>query len=548
MTSRSLGHRAPLLWLLLPYMAGLAIGKAGDFLPVSWLLALALVAVLIAGAALIMGGRRAALWGPALISAMVVAGAASYALHRLRLATWETLPPREASLGLQVDRVFVPADPKRASGLATIVRAAPHLRELIGQPIYFSLNLRAGEVPPIRSALVTATGILVTLPRNPPAETFDGYLAGAGINFRFTRGRLTAEDRPAHPYYRFCAELGKRCHELLGLGIETKRPALAGLLRAMMLGTTHDLSTEQHTLFMQSGTMHLFAISGLNIGVIAGVLQAGLLLLRFPGWARFVVGAGLLWVFVDVTGAAPSAIRAFAMAVFIQAAFVFRRPANMLAALVASAFAVLLLWPLQMFSASFLMSYFIVTALLVLGLPLGEAWVERWAPWRDLPVVTWGRWHRAVDAAWRNTTLAVAIGLATTLVSLLTGLQFFQLLTPGALAANLVLIPAAVIVTLGGFASIMCGLIGFTPGAVLCNHAAAVVLLIIEWLVRLSVKIPGAFLAARFAHPWVGPASLIALLAALLAGYAAAWRPSRGSWWPPFAIVALVLIFGVNFG
>ena len=371
MTSRSLGHRAPLLWLLLPYMAGLAIGKAGDFLPVSWLLALALVAVLIAGAALIMGGRRAALWGPALISAMVVAGAASYALHRLRLATWETLPPREASLGLQVDRVFVPADPKRASGLATIVRAAPHLRELIGQPIYFSLNLRAGEAPPIRSALVTATGILVTLPRNPPAETFDGYLAGAGINFRFTRGRLTAEDRPAHPYYRFCAELGKRCHELLGLGIETKRPALAGLLRAMMLGTTHDLSTEQHTLFMQSGTMHLFAISGLNIGVIAGVLQAGLLLLRFPGWARFVVGAGLLWVFVDVTGAAPSAIRAFAMAVFIQAAFVFRRPANMLAALVASALVVLLVAPLQLFSASFLMSYAIVAALLVLGLPLG---------------------------------------------------------------------------------------------------------------------------------------------------------------------------------
>ena len=39
MTSRSLGHRAPLLWLVLPLMAGLAAGKAGDFLPVPWLLA-----------------------------------------------------------------------------------------------------------------------------------------------------------------------------------------------------------------------------------------------------------------------------------------------------------------------------------------------------------------------------------------------------------------------------------------------------------------------------------------------------------------------------
>ena len=39
MIPRSLGHRAPLFWLVLPYMAGLAAGKAGEFVPVLWLLA-----------------------------------------------------------------------------------------------------------------------------------------------------------------------------------------------------------------------------------------------------------------------------------------------------------------------------------------------------------------------------------------------------------------------------------------------------------------------------------------------------------------------------
>jgi competence protein ComEC len=479
---------------------------------------------------------------------MAFAGAASYTLHRARLRTWDVLPPREAKLALKVNRVFAQADPKRASGLATVVRADGHLRDLAGQRLYFSLTLRKGEAAPIRSAVVSTVGVLVTLPPNPPADTFDGYLAGAGMNFRLTRGRVIVEEKAAHGYYRFCAGAAAHFNDILGRGIARKRPALAGLLRAMMLGSTHELSDEQRTLFMQSGTMHLFAISGLNIGVIASALQALLLLIRLPPWARFVIGAALLWLFVDITGGAPSAVRAFAMAVFLQAAFVLRRPPNPLAALIVSAFAVVLVSPLQVFGASFLMSYTIVTALLVLGLPLGEAWLARWTLWRDLPKPAW-RWRRhAFDMMWRSFIKTIAIGIATTLVSLVTGVQFFGLLTPGSLAANLVLIPAAVVVTLGGFASLLCGLVGFGFGAVLCNHAAALVLVIIEWLVRLSVQLPGAFVPAHFVAPWVGPTALVVLLTALLGGYAAEWRRARGGWWPPFAIVGLVLTFGVDFG
>jgi competence protein ComEC len=545
MTSRSLGHRAPLLWLVLPLMAGLATGRMAEFPAVGWLLTLAFVAAV---AAIFAAWRAPRFWAPAIVGAMFFTGAASYLLHRVRLPSWDTLPPREARLALRVDRVFAARDAQRATGLATVVRADAHMKDLIGQRLYFSLALKKGEAPPIRSAQIASVGVLVTLPRNPPADTFDGYLAGAGMNFRLTRGRVLAEERPALAYYRFCARAAQRFHEILGVGIAEKRPALAGLLRAMMLGATHELSDEQHTLFMQSGTMHLFAISGLNIGVIAGALQALLLVLRLPPWVRFAIGAALLWLFVDITGAAPSAVRAFTMAVFLQAAFVLKRPGNLLAALVASAFLVLLISPLQVFSASFLMSYGIVTALLVLGLPLGDAWAARWIPWRDFPKATWHWWQHLIDWAGRTLAMTLAIGVATTLVSLLTGLQFFGLLTPGALVANLLLIPAAMLVTLGGFGSLLCGLAGFGFGAVLCNHAAALVLLIIEWLVRLSVRLPGAFVPARFTNPWVGAFALVLLVLALLAGYGGEWKMRRGGWWPPFAIVALTLIFGVEFG
>ncbi len=62
------------------------------------------------------------------------------------------------------------------------------------------------------------------------------------------------------------------------------------------------------------------------------------------------------------------------MATLLASLPVLRLPGNSLAALAVSALVVLLLEPLQLFSASFQMSYGIVAALLAFGLPLAEAW------------------------------------------------------------------------------------------------------------------------------------------------------------------------------
>ena len=545
MLSRSLGHRAPLLWLVLPACAGLATGHSGASppRPILWILA-----GLTASVSLAASPRHPRLWATSLSLAAFCLGLAAYVTQRARLPDWDTLPPREARLNLRIDRVFPAATPGQATGLATIVTSETHLADLVGQRIHFSLSVRPGEIAPVRSTVASAVGVLITLPRNPPGQTFDAYLAAAGMNFRLSRGRLTGLISPASGYYQACDRLAGAAHDLLGLGLEQKRPDLAALLRALMLGSIHELSGDQRQVFMQSGTMHLFAISGLNIGVIATTLQALLSLLRLPAWARCVIGLVLLWVFVDVTGASPSAIRAFAMAACLQAASVLRQPANLLSALTLSAAGVLLLSPLQVFSPSFLLSYGIVATLLLLGAPLGEAWLARWSPYRDVPPVTWTLWQRITELLWRRLAPTLAVGLATSLAGLLSGLEFFQLLTPGALFTNLILIPAASATTLAGFASLLCGAVGLTAGVSLCNHAAGLLLLGIEHLVRLSVRVPGAFVPAQYVSPWVGPAALSTLLALLLLGYQSAWSTRRGGWWPPFALVALTLLLGVRFG
>ena len=107
MTSRSLGHRAPLLWLVLPLMAGLAAGKAGDLAPAPWLLGAALAAAIVATFA---AWRASWMWAPAIAIGMFFAGNASYAMHRARLSEWEALPPREAHV---VNRTLARGRPGR---------------------------------------------------------------------------------------------------------------------------------------------------------------------------------------------------------------------------------------------------------------------------------------------------------------------------------------------------------------------------------------------------------------------------------------------------
>jgi competence protein ComEC len=542
--SRCLGHRAPLLWLLLPFFAGISLGRLVDATPAAaWLLAGALAAAL---SAIFLAKRNPVAWAAALGIAMFLAGLVDYALHARRLPGWDALPPREARLRLRVERVFTAINPKRTSGLAVIVSIDSPLEELAGQRVYFSLARPAGTAAPLRSAVVSAAGLVQAVPRHPAADSFDDYLANTGLGFKFTRGRLLAGEKPAGAYYRFCARAQERFSTILGAGLATKRPELAGILRAMMLSQKHELSSGQKELFMQSGMMHFFAISGLHIGVIASVLQALLTLLRLPRWARFVVSTAMLWLYVDITGASPSAGRALVMVIFMQAAFVLRWPGNPLAALIASAFVVLLAQPLQLFSASFQMSYCVVATLLLLGLPLGERLRARWKLFPQLPKVSLTRQQRLAAASLDKILTALGLGVATALVAAVTGIAFFRLFTPGALAANLGLIPLASFAIFAGFISLLFGLTGWLPASVLFNHAAALILALIQWLIGAFVKMPGAYWPATFkAQEWADVV-LAALLATCLAGYAAKWR--HGTILAPFVLVAAALIFVVKFG
>lgn len=544
MTFRSLGHRAPLLWLVLPYTAGLAISKAAHGLPPLTCLAIGLAGLILA---ILVVDRRPKLWAAALCVAISAAGAASYTLHRARLPDWRALPSREAQLGLRVDYAFARVHEKRTTGLATIVHADPHLADLMGQRIYFSLHDSATGEAAVRSAEIKAIGVLELLPENPPTNTFEGYLAAAGMNFSLTRGQLLGISKPPTRFRHFCDTTVRRFAQMLAIGTEGKRTDLTSISSAMLLGQKDELNADQDALFMRSGTMHLFSISGLHIGVIAAGMHALLSLLRVPRLPKLLLGLTLLWLYVQITGGAPSAVRAFLMVALFQLTLQLRLPGNPISALATAALIVLLTDPLQIFSASFQMSYGIVAALLLYGLPLSDTWLSQWPPFPHLPKSTWNWWQRRVAEGWRWLLAAVAIGLASTLFSLLAGVEYFGLFTPGALLANLALIPVASLAMLAGMGALTCGLVGFSLGSSLCNHAALLLTWGMDEGIRFFVGLPGVYHVASFKADWVGPVAFAALLGSLLHGYQRRWQGLTANWWVPPLLVGGVTIFGVNF-
>jgi competence protein ComEC len=542
--NRTLGHRAPLLWIVLPFLAGLGAGRAGLPAPVPWLLGTALLA---AGLATWAAWRGVRAWAALLVLAMALAGDASQALHQRHLPVREHLPPREAELELVVERTYASRFPNRLVGLARVTATQPHLRELRGQRLYVSLAVTPGQPLPIVSARLAAIGVLTPLPGDAAGNTFDGFLADSGVNFRLERGRVLRELAPANAYRRFCAAAADRLEAILSRDAASRDPELAAAYRAMVLGRQQELNEEQVREFRLSGTMHVFSISGMHIMVIAVALQTGLAALRLPAPARLVLGLGVLWLYVDITGTAPSAVRAFGMVAMVQVARALRRPLNLLAGLTAALAAVLLVAPLQVFSASFQMSYGIVASLVLLGLPLDEAWRERWEPGRSLPTAAWRWWHHFARWLWDQLRPALALGLSSAVVGTVTGLHFFGMFTPGALLMNLALIPLSSGVICAGLLSSLTGLAGLGPWSALFNRAALVLLWLSDRAITLALRLPAMWFEGRFIRPWLGELALVALLALLLAGYALGWPKRLGGFWAPFGFVALLLLLAVKF-
>lgn len=139
-------------------------------------------------------------------------------------------------------------------------------------------------------------------------------------------------------------------------------PYAQHLLCTMTLGEkTHDvLGKELRTSFARGGVAHLLAVSGFHLAVVIGALSllcSALPSLRRHARGRYLLLLGAAWGFTLVTGASIPTLRAAGMLSMYLGFRLLRRPVCTLEVFTVPALLQLLLAPLSLTSASFLMTY-----------------------------------------------------------------------------------------------------------------------------------------------------------------------------------------------
>lgn len=475
------------------------------------------------------------------------AGSLHYTVQRQHLSDWDQLPAREVEINVAITRLFGGGETDRfQTFLGHITAARAPVGDLLGQSIQVRMR-RPPHNPKVvqRGATLRVVGHLQPLPPAARGDSFIAYLVDSGHNFRLRQARWLGTVADPSPYAQFRHRLKLRANQILSADL-AHHPEIVGALCAMLLGEKHTLPEQARSLFLQSGTMHLFAISGLHIGIIALTINGALRLIRIPRVTAFFIGSVILMGYVDLIGLTPSAVRAWIMITCFHGARVLRAPPNSVAAISASALIVLLIDPMQLFSAGFQMSYSIVFMLLLYGVPLADFCQGRFRPWRDLPRASLRSYQRFIQDRLESVIAASAFTWSASLIGIISGVGIFGWFSPFAILANLLLVPIAWWVINAGFGSIIAGLLGITPIALLLNHAAGMGLWIMFRLLEGPLNFTGG-LEAHFRTDWWSECGMMAVLLTTVATHE--WRNTAQiwRWWAPTGITVLWLVIGLRF-
>ncbi len=324
----------------------------------------------------------------------------------------------------------------------------------------------------------------------------------------------------------------------LALGLPVEDEPLR-LLWAMTLGWRTAFAGDISEPFLRAGTMHLFAIDGLRIALISGMLVALLRVLQVSRAWCGIVAIPVIWFYTAATGWEPSAIRASVMMTIVIGGWALMRPGELINSLAAAAFIILLWEPRQLFEASFQLSFFVVLVIALMLSPLNTISDRLLRHDPLLPDDLLPYWRRALTTTLRMLSRYFALSIAAWAGSIPLSALYFHLFSPVSPLANIVAVPLGTLALMSNLGSLVCG--NWLPWATeLFNHSAWFFMVAMTWVSEFFTKIPGSF----FYVP--EPSCLtIAIYYAALVGTLNGWlfAPARRIW----SVAILILIAALYF-
>lgn len=128
---------------------------------------------------------------------------------------------------------------------------------------------------------------------------------------------------PERSFYQFRKWIGSRFSDYLD-------PSETGLLLGLLAGDRSGIPDALRSDFQRSGLVHVLAISGFHVVLLAGMLMIFLKATGLPHRIVRIAAVVLLFLYVPVTGGSPAVRRAVLMFAVPQVGALFQRTANTL--------------------------------------------------------------------------------------------------------------------------------------------------------------------------------------------------------------------------
>lgn len=465
----------PLLALALAAVCGILAAEFGWLYGgTAWLLGFTTALL---GAALFYGRAWLLLPGVALVFAFIHATRTDETFrHPLRLALQQADKPLQATIRGSLLPDFDSTADGRGHALCTTQKIEiPALGMVIRQTA--TLLVRLPKNMHFPGAGVFELQGHIYLPRastNPGAFDAQEYALRMGRVARFDVDGMQRSGDSGEVLWCLFLETAEHCRQWISTKLTQDLeddPQTVAVLRAMALGVSAAADDEIEDAFRNSGTLHVFAVSGLQVGLLGVIALA---LLRQTGMRRgfsLWVMIALVFAYAFITGWRPSAARAaFMVALFMGGALVDRESA-LQNSLGAAALLLLASDTHQLFMPGFQLSFGVLWLSSIGSVPL----LERLLPFTQLDpflppqMANWRQRAWCQFRRWLAATLSVST--AAWIGSLPFILGHFQSVTPVAVIANCVLVPLSFLCLGATCLSLCAAVLHLTGMQIIFNNA-----------------------------------------------------------------------------
>lgn len=258
------------------------------------------------------------------------------------------------------------------------------------------------------------------------------------------------------------------------------------IIRAVTLGKRNNMPAKTKTLFAETGTMHILAVSGLHIGIVAGILIFSMKLLRLPNRIMYIVAIAGVLIFAVFAGARSSSLRAAIMVAFALAGVMLNRKTDMLNLLGLSAFLITFFSPGQLFMPGFILSYLAVICIVYIVPFIDALLIPEYSGY----YLSHSGPRTVKTYLYKAVSVSLGVFLGTTPVIAL----YFRIITPASIIANLAAVPLLFILVSSGLVLLALGMTGFL------TFPARIISAVISYTTDLLVKVLSIIRNIPFSH------------------------------------------------